>query len=171
MSSEGSSSKNNMPTKPWSNDAKPGSNDAKTPIQQNAVNETVGQVNLNNFTEDYGTVNTISFLCAIWSRLAYMPDNQYLGHIAKIFGSETVEGIIPNQMLKDINTCIKNDGNGIRDILNDTKMFELASVNEKYGVNVFKQTDNRFGEKGLLTAAIFENLQRRVYVKMQSSQQ
>ena len=149
MSSEGSSSKNNMPTKPGSNDAKPGSNDAKTPIQQNAVNETVGQVNLNNFTEDYGTVNTISFLCAIWSRLAYMPDNQYLGHIAKIFGSETVEGIIPNQMLKDINTCIKNDGNGIRDILNDTKMFELASVNEKYGVNVFKQTDNRFGEKGL----------------------
>ena len=113
-------------------------------MQDKSSNESLGHI---NFTEDYGTVNTISFLCAILSRLSYMPDNQYLGHITKIFGSSDVKGIIPEELLKDINNCIQQDG--IKGILNDTAMFKLDNENKKYGLNVFNQTNDRFGKKGL----------------------
>ena len=104
-----------------------------------------------NFTNDYGAVNMISFLCAVWSRLAYMDDHDYLGHYSKIFGgtTDTREGVIPIQMLTDINANANIDSN----LFNDTIMFGLNGTTNKYGLDTYDRSPNdnqsQFGEKGL----------------------
>lgn len=96
-----------------------------------------------DFTENYGTVNMISFLCAIWSRLAYMNDHQYLGHYQRIFGP-----IIPDELMKMINAQITK--NGIKGILNDTQMFELNGLPQpqKWDLKTFT-SKAEFGGTGL----------------------
>lgn len=76
------------------------------------------------FTEDYGTsVNMISFIGSVYSRLSYMNEHQFLGHYTKIFGP-----IIPEELMSDMNNVIKNR---IPNILNDEKMFSLKNGEEK----------------------------------------
>jgi len=94
-----------------------------------------------DFTENYGTINMISFLCAIWSRLAYMNDHQYLGHYEKIFGP-----IIPDELMQMINVQITTKG--IQGILNDAEMFGLTGLQEKWGLKTFP-SKAEFGGTGL----------------------
>ena len=69
------------------------------------------------FTTDYGlSVNMISFICAVYSRLAYMNDHQFLGHYTKIFGS-----IIPDEMMIAINAQVMASKDA-RVLLNDTEI-------------------------------------------------
>ena len=95
-----------------------------------------------DFTDNYGTVNMISFLCAIWSRLAYMNDHQYLGHYERIFGP-----IIPDELMQMINTQITKQ-RGVQGILNDAEMFGLAGLQEKWGLKTFP-SKAEFGGTGL----------------------
>ena len=82
-------------------------------------------------TDSYGTINMISFLCSIWSRLAYMNDHQYLGHYPLIFGP-----IIPDELMKMMNQHIVK--NGIQQILDDTTMFNIKNNTDmKFGLKPF----------------------------------
>jgi hypothetical protein len=91
-----------------------------------------------NFTENYGdSVNMISFLSAVNSRLAYMNSHQFLGHYNKIYGN-----VIPGKLMEMINTQVKS--NGIKSILNDKEMFG----EETFGLKTF-QSKAGFGGQGL----------------------
>ena len=94
------------------------------------------------FTDDYGnSVNMISFICAVYSRLAYMNDHQFLGHYTKIFGP-----IIPDEMMKSINAqVILKDTSGL---LNDQTMFGLTLGQNKFGLQTFASKE-QFGGVGL----------------------
>ena len=90
------------------------------------------------FTDNYGdSVNMISFMCAIYARLAYMNDHQFLGHYQKIFGP-----IIPEELMTMMNTQVSN--NGINSILNDTQMFGEKT----FDLEPFKSKPE-FGGQGL----------------------
>lgn len=93
------------------------------------------------FTEDYGdSVNMISFLSAVYSRLSYMNDHQFLGHYSKIFGP-----IIPTELLQALNNqSVKELGA----IINDKEMFNLVAGKEKFGLKTFA-SKAQFGGVGL----------------------
>lgn len=86
------------------------------------------------FTTDYGTsVNMISFIGSVYSRLAYMNEHQFLGHYTKIFGP-----IIPYELMKNMNDTIKT---GTPNILNDEKMFSLKKGGNKFGLDTYETTN------------------------------
>jgi len=95
-----------------------------------------------DFTDDYGlSINMISFICAVYCRLAYMNDRQFLGHYTKIFGP-----VIPDLMMQSINEqVIKNDTSGL---LNDRVMFGLTLGKDKFDLKTF-QSKEQFGGVGL----------------------
>ena len=94
------------------------------------------------FTEDYGdSVNMICFLCAIYSRLAYMNDHQFLGHYSLIFGP-----IIPNDVLSAMNQQVLSGQ--IQNLLNDQVTFDLVLGQDKYGLKTFASKP-QFGGVGL----------------------
>ena len=83
------------------------------------------------FTEDYGTsVNMISFIGSVYSRLSYMNEHQFLGHYTKIFGP-----IIPKELMSDMNNVIKNR---IPNILKDEEMFSLKNGEKKFGLDTYE---------------------------------
>jgi len=87
------------------------------------------------FTEDYGTsVNMVSFIGSVYSRLSYMNEHQFLGHYTKIFGP-----IIPDLLMENMNNVIKNGGTP--NILNDEKMFSLTNETEKFGLQTYKTSN------------------------------
>jgi hypothetical protein len=70
----------------------------------------------------------MSFLCAVYSRLAYMPPDQFLSHYTKIFGP-----IIDENLLDDINTMVQKKGLG--GLSDEVTMFARA-----YKSNVSSKT-------------------------------
>lgn len=95
-----------------------------------------------SFTNNYGKINMISFLCSIWSRLAYMKDHDYLGYYEKIFGP-----IIPSRLMKELNNGIKMSG--VKNIVNDGLLFGLKKTPDKFGLKVFKNDKPDFGGRSL----------------------
>ena len=97
------------------------------------------------YTENYGVINMISFLCAIYCRLAYMDPRQFLGHYTEIFGP-----VIPDELLQMMNRQVKSKG--IQGLLYDTEMFELTESEQvKFGLKTVKKEKNdiEYGNIGL----------------------
>ena len=87
------------------------------------------------YTENYGVINMISFLCAIYCRLAYMDPRQFLGHYTEIFGP-----VIPDELLQMMNRQVKSKG--IQGLLYDTEMFELTESEQvKFGLKNVKKAN------------------------------
>ena len=87
------------------------------------------------FTDDYGTPYFISFLSAIYCRLAYMNSRDFLNVYTQVFGK-----IIPNELMTDMNTAVLT--NGIKVLIDDTAMFNLTDPNtKKYGMKVFRNSN------------------------------
>jgi hypothetical protein len=84
-------------------------------------------------SQDYGTsTNVLSFLCAVYSRLAYMNDHQYLGHYARIFGD-----IVPAAAMTALNRQLIT--RGVRGAFDDTQTFGLGpTTKKKYGLDVYQ---------------------------------
>jgi len=109
------------------------SNQETTPVKNKKVGINLfRKKDLNTtFTEDYGTsVNIISFIGSVYSRLSYMNEHQFLGHYTKIFGP-----IIPEELMSDMNNTIKNR---IPNILRDEEMFSLKNGEKKFGLDTYE---------------------------------
>ena len=69
------------------------------------------------FTKVYGDAGyTMTFLCAVYSRLAYMAPAQFLSHYTKIFGP-----VIPGNLLEDMNAMV--DQQGVKGLTDEATMF------------------------------------------------
>ena len=82
------------------------------------------------YTSVYGDTCISVLITTTISRLCYMDPHTFLGHYENIFGP-----IIPNELLTMMNDQIVK--RGIKGIFNDTEMFKLSGVNEKWGLKTY----------------------------------
>jgi hypothetical protein len=82
------------------------------------------------YTNVYGDTCIAVLISTTISRLCYMDPHTFLGHYENIFGP-----LIPNELLTMMNDQIVK--RGIKGIFNDTEMFKLSGVSEKWGLKTY----------------------------------